>query len=121
MAIIEGKKGVTLSGGSPLIRGALAHTLAVAGKTKEAREILDDLAELAKQKYVSPYFFAGIYVGLRENERAMDYLEKCYDEHSHWLIYIDKDPSLDGLRDEPRFQKILLQIGLPSATTALPD
>ena len=115
MAISEGEKGVMLSGGSPLIRGALAHTLGVAGKTREARQILADMTELAKQRYVSPYFFAGIYVGLGENERAMDHLEKCYEEHSHWLIYSDKDPSLDALRNNPRFQKLERDIGVPSA------
>jgi len=117
-AIAEGEKGVTFSGGSPLIRGALAHTLGVAGKTSEARQILADMTELAKQKYVSPYFFAGIHVGLGETERAMEYLEKCYEEHSHWLIYIDKDPSLDGLRGNPRFQKLVREIGVPSAISS---
>jgi len=114
MAIGEGEKGVALSGGSPLMRGALAHTLGVAGKTREARQILHDMTELARQKYVSPYFFVGIHVGLGENELAIEYLEKCYQEHSHWLIYIDKDPSLDGLRDNPQFQKLVREIGIPS-------
>jgi len=114
MAIGEGEKGVALSGGSPLMRGALAHTLGVAGKTREARQILHDMTELARQKYVSPYFFVGIHVGLGENELAIEYLEKCYQEHSHWLIYIDKDPSLDSLRDNPQFQKLVREIGIPS-------
>ena len=111
MAIAEGERGVTLSGGSPLIRGALAHTLGAAGKTTQARQILNDMTEQAKQKYVSPYFFAGIHVGLGENECAIDYLEKCHEERSHWLIYIDKDPSLDALRDNRRFQKLVRDIG----------
>jgi serine/threonine protein kinase/tetratricopeptide (TPR) repeat protein len=117
MAIREGEKGVNFSGGSPLMRAALAHTLGTAGKTKEALRILDDLTELAKQKYVAPYFFSGIHVGLGENDRALDYLERCYQDHSHWLIYIDKDPSLDGLRDYARFQNILRHLGIPSVTT----
>jgi hypothetical protein len=45
-------------------------------------------------------------------------LEKCYTEHSHWLIYIDKDPSLDGLRDDPRFQDIVRRIAIPSMAAA---
>ena len=36
LAIAEGEKGVRLSGGSPLMRAALAHTLGAAGRTKEA-------------------------------------------------------------------------------------
>jgi eukaryotic-like serine/threonine-protein kinase len=120
LAITEGEKGVNLSGGSPLMRAALAHTLGAAGRKQEALQILDDLTELAKQKYVAPYFFAGIHIGLGENERAIEYLEKCYQEHSHWLIYLHLDPSMDGLRDDPGFQGILRRVGLPTVTTASP-
>jgi eukaryotic-like serine/threonine-protein kinase len=120
LAITEGEKGVKLSGGSPVMRAALAHTLGVAGRTKEAFQILDDLTKLAKQRYVAPYFFAGIHIGLGENERAIEYLEKCYEEHSHWLIYLHIDPSMDGLRDTPGFQGLLRRVGLPAPTIATP-
>jgi serine/threonine protein kinase/Tfp pilus assembly protein PilF len=113
LAIAEGEKGVNLSGGSSLMRAALAQTFATAGRKKEAIQILDDLTELTKQKYVAPYFFAGIHVGLGEDDRAIEYLEKSYEEHSHWLIYLHLDPSMDGLRSNPRFQDLLHRVGLP--------
>jgi serine/threonine-protein kinase len=118
LAIKEGEKGVRLSGGSPLMRAALAHTLGAAGRPKEALQILDELTELAKEKYVAPYFFAGIHIGLGESERAIEYLQKCYEEHSHWLIYLHLDPSMDDLRDNPDFQALLRRVGLPALTTA---
>jgi len=118
LAINEGEKGVMLSGGSPLMRAALAHTLGTAGRTAEARQILSDLTELAKQRYVAPYFFAGIHIGLGENDRAIDYLQKCDEEHSHWLIYLHLDPSMDDLRDHPAFQDMLRRVGLPTQTAA---
>ena len=118
LAINEGEKGVMLSGGSPLMRAALAHTLGTAGRTAEARQILSDLTELAKQRYVAPYFFAGIHIGLGENDRAIDYLQKCDEEHSHWLIYLHLDPSMDDLRDHPAFQDLLRRVGLPTQTAA---
>jgi serine/threonine protein kinase/tetratricopeptide (TPR) repeat protein len=120
LAITEGEKGVRLSGGSPLMRAALAHTLGAAGRTKEALQILDDLTSLAKHKYVAPYFFAGIHIGLGESERAIKFLQKCYEEHSHWLIYLHLDPSMDDLRHNPGFQELLQRIGLPALTTAAP-
>jgi eukaryotic-like serine/threonine-protein kinase len=113
LAIAEGEKGVNLSGGSPLIRAALAQTYATAGRRKKAVQIIEDLAKLAKEKYVAAYFFAGIHIGLGEDDRAIEYLEKSYEEHSHWLIYLHIDPSMDGLRSNPRFQDLLRRVGLP--------
>jgi eukaryotic-like serine/threonine-protein kinase len=113
LAIAEGEKAVKLSGGSPMMRAALAQTFASAGRTTEALQMLDDLTTLAKQKYVAPHFIAGIHIGLGENDRAMEYLEKSWEEHSHWLIYLHMDPSMDALRDDPRFQDLLRRVGLP--------
>ena len=113
LAMTEGEKGVKLSSGSPLMRAALAHTFAAAGRTTEAVQTLDELTELAAHRYVAPYFIAGIHVGLGANERAIEYLEKAYEEHCHWLIYLHIDPSMDGLREDPRFQNLLRRVGLP--------
>lgn len=112
-AIAEGEKGVKLSGGSPLMSAALAQTLAAAGERTKAIQILDDLTNLAKQKYVSPYFFAGIHIGLGEHDRAMEFLEQSYSDLCHWLIYLHIDPSMDPLRSNPHFQDLLGRIGLP--------
>src|SRR5262249_1140820 len=92
---------------------ALAQTFATAGKRDKAGQILDDLTTLAQQRYVASYFLAGICVGLGEEERALEWLGKADEEHSHWLIYLHLDPSMDGLRADPRFQDLLRRIGLP--------
>ena len=114
-AITEGEKAVRFSGGSPLMRAALAQTLGRAGRTNEATQILDELTDLAKEKYVAPYFFAGIHIGLGEDDRAIECLEKAYAEHSHWLIYLHIDPGMDALRYHPRFKDLLRRVGLPDA------
>src|SRR3984957_6398479 len=121
LAITQGEKGANLSAGSPLMLAALAHSYGKAGKAKEAREILDDLAKLAEHKYVASHFFAGIHIGLGENDRALEYLEKSYDQHSHWLIYLHMDPSMDDLRNDPRFQDLLRRVGLPAPPPAIPS
>jgi hypothetical protein len=47
---------VKLSGGSPLMRAALAHTLSAAGTTKEASQMLDELTQLARKSMLHPIF-----------------------------------------------------------------
>ncbi len=112
-AIAQGEKAVNLSGGSPLMRAALAQTFGTAGRTKEAVVILDELTKLAKEKYVAPYFLAGIYVGLGQDDRAIECLEKAYEERSHWLIYLHIDPGMDTLRYNPHFKDLIRRVGLP--------
>jgi eukaryotic-like serine/threonine-protein kinase len=115
LAIGAGEKGVNLSGGSPLMRAALAHTYGMAGRAADARRVLDELTELAQHKYVAPHFFAGIHLGLGQHDRAIEFLEKSYAEHCHWLIYLHIDPSMDDLRDDSRFADLLKRVGLPPA------
>jgi hypothetical protein len=98
------------------MRAALAHTYAAAGRIKEAVQMLDGLTKLAEQTYIAPYFFAGIHIGLGEPGRALDYLEKAYEEHSHWLIYLHIDPSMDDLRDHSRFLDLMQRVALPRST-----
>ena len=119
MSIAEGEKAVTLSNGSPLMCAALAQTFGAAGKKEEAVRLLEELKRRAEQKYVAPYFFAGIHVGLGEHDIALEYLEKCYQEHSHWLIYLHMDPNMDSLRGNPRFQNLLQRVGLPALAIAI--
>ena len=112
-AIAEGERAVALSGGSPLMRAALAQTYGMAGMTKEALEMLDSLTALAAQEYVAPYFFAGIHIGTLEKDLALEWLGKAYEENSHWLLYLHIDPGMDSLRGDPRFDKLLKHVGLP--------
>lgn len=112
-ALGEGEKGVSYSGGSPIMRAALAQTFGAAGETEKARQILNELTDLSGHRYVSPYFLAGIHVGLGENEHAIECLEKAYEDHSHWLIYLHIDPSMDPLRSHPHFLDLVQRVGLP--------
>ena len=112
-AIAHAEKSVALSGGSPVMRAALAQTLALAGQRPQANSILDDLLKLSQQKYVAPYFLSGIYLGLGQQDRAIEDLEKAAQEPSHWLIYLRIDPGMDAVRSEPRCQALLRRIAWP--------
>ena len=44
--------------------------------------------------------------------RALDWLEKAYEDGDHNMPYIGK-PLFDSLRSDPRYQDLLRRIGLP--------
>jgi hypothetical protein len=45
-----------------------------------------------------------LYVGLGENGRVFQWLNRAYDERSGWLPYLDVEPRLGALRSDPRFK-----------------
>ena len=91
-------------------------TLSISGKTKEAKLILAELLDLSEEKYVSPYSFASIYVGLGEYDTAFEWLKKVVTEKSVWLIHmhIGSDRRFDRVRNDPRFKKLLKDINIES-------
>ena len=111
-AIAELRRATELSLGSPPVLAALARTLAVSGRITEARNLLEQL-QLSKRQYVSPFYVAIVYAGLGENERALDWLEKAYADHSNAIVFLKVDPQLDTLRSYPRFHELQRKLRLP--------
>ncbi|HEX9422215.1 MAG TPA: tetratricopeptide repeat protein [Pyrinomonadaceae bacterium] len=111
-AIKEFQSSVSLSGDSPLMIAALGHAYTMSQKKREANQILRQLNELSKQRYVSPYDVAAIYVALGKNEQAFQFLEKAYQEHSFHLVYLNVSPQFKSIRSDPRFQELVQRLGL---------
>ena len=111
-AIAEFQKATTLSGGSPLMKASLGHAYAKANKKDEAIMILDELKELSKQRYMSSYEAAAIYVALGENEQAFQLLERADKEHCFHFVYLKVWPQFSVVRADPRFQDLVERIGL---------
>jgi tetratricopeptide (TPR) repeat protein len=111
-AAAEIEKAVELSGGSSFYMSQLGWTYAQAGKENEAKRILEKLKELSNKHYVSPFHIASVYVGLKENDRAFDWLERAYEERYELLISIKTMPNFDPIRTDERFSELLKKIGL---------
>lgn len=106
------QEAVSRSGGSPVYISALAYTYAVSGNQKKAQKTLEDLKRLSGHRYVSPYWIALGYAGLRNNEAAFEWLRKAYLERSGGLVWVATEPQWDNVRSDPRFQDLLLQVNL---------
>jgi TolB-like protein/tetratricopeptide (TPR) repeat protein len=95
----------------PSVLGLLARAYGLSGNKTEAGKILDRLKELSKDRYVSAYSFALIYLGLGDKEEALGWLEKSYQDRAASDIgYIRIDPLLDPPRGEPRFEALAEKI-----------
>jgi serine/threonine protein kinase len=114
-AIEIAEKLVAASGGLPSLTAFFGY-MCTGGKSDESRKILETLLPLTSsgEVYISPFAMALIYAGLGETDKALQWLEKAYAERSLLIVYLAVDPAFDNLRSEPRFQKLLQQIGLPT-------
>jgi serine/threonine protein kinase/Flp pilus assembly protein TadD len=80
-AIVEAQNGARLSG-SPSHLAMLGYVYARAGNPTEAKRVIQQLAEQSKQRYVCSFDVAGIYVGLGDPDRGLQWLEKAFNERS---------------------------------------
>lgn len=91
---------------------SLAHAYALAGRSEEARIILDEMTNDKIGRYVASPMIGRIYLGLGEFETALDWLQKGLEERSYWMVFLKEDPVYDPIRAHPRFAELLKLVGL---------
>jgi TolB-like protein/DNA-binding winged helix-turn-helix (wHTH) protein len=97
---------------NPAVMGVLVRAYAHAGRRKEALRLLDELKRRQQTSYVAAAPFVNAYLGLGDNEQALAWLERAYQEQSNMLQLIKVHPYFDPLRGDPRFAELLHRVGL---------
>src|SRR2546425_436820 len=110
--LAELEKAVTLSPGDTLWLAQLGHVYALVGKVGQAREVLQQLEELSRQRYVSPYHMAYIHAGLGQQDTAIDWLERAYKERAGAVYGIKGSFLFTTLHSHPRFVALLRKMHL---------
>jgi serine/threonine-protein kinase len=88
--------------------GALGYAYAAAGRRADAEEYIRHLERLSAEQYLEPYNRAAIFAGLGDTERALEWLQRAYNDRSIWLAsFVTGDPSLDSLRTDVRFDSLV--------------
>ena len=111
-AISEFEAALSESPGLPSIVSAIGHAAALMGDRTRAQEVLGQLRDLQGKRYVSPYEFALLNIGLGNKDEAFACLEKAFIDHSSWLIWMKMEPAYDPLRSDPRFAAMMRRVGL---------
>jgi hypothetical protein len=85
------------------------------GRNEDARKMLSELAENPSQKDLLWLGFINALIG--EKAAALTWLEAAREAHVDWFPWAIAEEGQDlvgGLRDEPRFQKMVEALGLPA-------
>ena len=88
--------------GSAMVEYTLGHA-------SQSEQALDAL----KTKYAagSAFQVAAVYAWRGEKDRAFEWLDRAYDQHDSGMIRLRYDPTLAGLRDDPRFAALVKKMG----------
>ena len=106
-AIATARKAITLGGPQPLFLAFLGFTLGKAGQREEAQQVLEEVTDRSRREYVAPDIFAKIFTGLGDRNRALDWLERAYEERAYGVIHLRSFPMYDALRGDPRFERLV--------------
>jgi TolB-like protein/Tfp pilus assembly protein PilF len=107
LALEASKHAGKLGHGNSKTFGLRGYILAKMGKANEAREVLETLQSISKERYVPPYAMALIHAGLNEPEKTFEWLDRALEVRDVHLVFLPVDPKWDALREDPRFKKLI--------------
>jgi tetratricopeptide (TPR) repeat protein len=83
------------------------------GKKNESSAFLNELTSRGiKHNHGSPsYFAAEVYTAMDQKDKALQYLQKAFTDHEVEMVWLKVDPLFFSLRNDPRFQNLLGEIG----------
>jgi tetratricopeptide (TPR) repeat protein len=93
--------------------GQYGEALGLAGRVEEARAEMVRLKKMASERYVSPFHFVYVHVGLGEFDLALDWLERAYEARSGSIHSIGTSFLLEPLQGHPRFVALLERMNFP--------
>ncbi len=85
-----------------------------AGRTKALRRYVAEVVRATKSGAARPDAVAQVFGWLGDKDEAFRWLERAFNEHYFYLVFLKVEPDLDPLRNDPRFAVLLRRVGLPS-------
>ncbi len=113
------QRAINLIGANPISLSLLAHAQGVFGRRAEANKILSEFRKPSMRRYVSASDMALVYLGLGDKDQVFVWLDKACVERSNYLIYLNVEPLVDSLREDPRFAALLQRVGVPRLVKSL--
>jgi tetratricopeptide (TPR) repeat protein len=112
VAHIVSAKICQFSEGNTEATALIGHTHARMACRTEAEEVLEELQLIGARRLAPPYDLATVYVGLGETEKALERLEKAYEERDVHTVFLSVEPKWNTLRSASRFQSLLRRVAL---------
>ena len=113
-AIREIEQAIRLSGAAPSTSWSWPEptpSRATGEGTRDRRGPGKEGQDLSREK--SPVMYAWVYAALGDKERALRLLDQGSRAPVPSMLWLNVDPRVDSLRDDPRFGAIVRRLGIP--------
>ena len=94
--------------------GDLAYAYVKANQPEEARKLLILLEQPVEGRPLLYARIAAVYAVLGEKEKAIEFLEKAYEQRSGYLPSVATDFVYEDLHGEPGYEALVKKMGLNS-------
>jgi eukaryotic-like serine/threonine-protein kinase len=112
-AIAAAEKANRFSGGNALTLGTLGSLYGRAGRTAEARQLLEELKARRRSTYVPASALAIVHRGLGERQESLEWIAKGIEERDPIIVTALKpSPTYDSVRPQPAYQNLLRKMNL---------
>ncbi len=99
-------KALQFTSGNPHAMSILACALAKHGRRAESLHLFQELENLSKQRYVSPFDMGSVSLVLGDEKRALDLLEEAFRQRSSGLIFL-KGARFANRSSSPGFNSLI--------------
>ena len=82
-------------------------------EAKEARTLAEEVEKNWKPDGSSAFWLGAVHACLGEKDAAFEWLERAYQEHAAFLVWLKIMWSHARLRSDPRFDALVKCIGIP--------
>lgn len=111
-AVAAARQAMAAHENSPRSLAVCGCIFALTGHREEARQTVEELRALARQRYVPSLSLAFVSAALGKMDAAMAWLQRAFDEQDSLLVWLRVEPRLDNLRSDPRFKELEEPVGL---------
>ncbi|MEO5559660.1 MAG: winged helix-turn-helix domain-containing protein [Dokdonella sp.] len=111
-AISEFRRARDASDGSMQAVSLLAYALAKSGDRAGAQVLLDEALHPAGDRFVPASGIATMYIALDDNEQAIAWLNRAYEQRDVRMAFLRVDHRWDPIRTDPRFVALVDRVAV---------
>ncbi|MGH9873546.1 MAG: hypothetical protein ACRD9S_13940 [Pyrinomonadaceae bacterium] len=111
-ALAEAQKSTELAGRSNASLALLGHVHARLGHRSEAEAVIKELEKRYAEKFADARDLVVVYAGLDDKDKAFVWLEKAFQDHSVFLVFLKLEPLMETLHSDPRWEELERRVGI---------